>query len=595
MRAIHPIGPSHDGAESRFHGLRRGRLIVIEGAAGSGRGRLLRRLQERLRKLGYPVVIFKPRPMRTLPEPLRHRSHTPVADVLFRFAVLADQIEEVLKPALIAGKVVLVARYVFAPILSGIEKGLDPEWLTRVGSCAPEPDLAFYLESRPDALKRPEQRARHERRRALAESLGLETVPATLEEKGRMQVIWDRVVASVSPLAPSKREAGHELFVRMPGEDSERIRLRCLHPQRGRHFFFRTLRVEMQSRLAGLLDLAEVPTVFLHGNPHLDNYARTDSGSAMIDFDRARMGPYVWDLSRLMVSLSMRRRGDPVELLPESVIQALKRGYIRGAMQPELEIPGIPHLDRVPRPPELDVRYYVNNNMSWAARMREGAIATTDPKLRRVLEAYLAGRLEQDLLNVYDIREAGVARGTMGQGRFLILLTPRRKNSKRAWILIDLKSALTFDDDSAFFSNPFESHGERLLKATALYAPGMARGEGYAQVDGEEYVGRHIPPFRVKLRPRLSNGRLEECAYAIAAQLGRAHRLSVDGLEPAAFIEDFKTRFPSVLHASSIIRDEMMAAWTAYAQEAEAALEREGSKEGDDKDGDGKGGGGGEG
>jgi hypothetical protein len=46
----------------------------------------------------------------------------------------------------------------------------------------------------------------------------------------------------------------------------------------------------MQAKMPKLLDLSKIPVTFIHGNPHLDNYVRTARGSAMMDFDRSRMG-----------------------------------------------------------------------------------------------------------------------------------------------------------------------------------------------------------------------------------------------------------------------------------------------------------------
>ena len=43
----------------------------------------------------------------------------------------------------------------------------------------------------------------------------------------------------------------------------------------------------------------------MHGNPHLDNYAWTPTGYGFLDFDRARKGPYFWDLLRFMGSLRL--------------------------------------------------------------------------------------------------------------------------------------------------------------------------------------------------------------------------------------------------------------------------------------------------
>jgi len=71
-----------------------------------------------------------------------------------------------------------------------------------------------------------------------------------------------------------------------------------------RYLFFRMACPIMQSKLGRFLDLTKIPATFIHGNPHLDNYVRTFHGSAMMDFDRSRIGPYCWDIIRFLSSIS---------------------------------------------------------------------------------------------------------------------------------------------------------------------------------------------------------------------------------------------------------------------------------------------------
>jgi hypothetical protein len=91
----------------------------------------------------------------------------------------------------------------------------------------------------------------------------------------------------------------------------------------------------MRTRLSELIDLSKAPRVFLHGNPHINNFARFPNGSAMIDFDRTCIGPYLWDLVRLMVSTAFKQDGqDEIggTFLRQGVLQRLKSGYEWGLL-----------------------------------------------------------------------------------------------------------------------------------------------------------------------------------------------------------------------------------------------------------------------
>jgi uncharacterized protein (DUF2252 family) len=50
----------------------------------------------------------------------------------------------------------------------------------------------------------------------------------------------------------------------------------------------------------------------------------------MLDFDRSCMGPYGWDVVRVLCSISIRQRNHVLKLLKESVLSSFKKGYLKG-------------------------------------------------------------------------------------------------------------------------------------------------------------------------------------------------------------------------------------------------------------------------
>jgi dTMP kinase len=97
-----------------------GVLITIEGVEGSGKSTQLLRLSERLRHLGVPLVVSKEPGGTSLGRELRRlllerhpsgETWCPDAELLLFYADRAQHLERVIRPALEAGRVVLIDRF----------------------------------------------------------------------------------------------------------------------------------------------------------------------------------------------------------------------------------------------------------------------------------------------------------------------------------------------------------------------------------------------------------------------------------------------------------------------------------------------------
>jgi dTMP kinase len=134
----------------------RGRLIVIEGADGSGRTTEVTVLKERLEVEGHAVVDTGLRRSDLVSEEIDRakQGHTlGAATMALLYAVdFADQLENKIVPALAAGSTVLADRYIYTLMARAIVRGASRAWAQELYAFALRPDLVVLLEARPEIL-----------------------------------------------------------------------------------------------------------------------------------------------------------------------------------------------------------------------------------------------------------------------------------------------------------------------------------------------------------------------------------------------------------------------------------------------------------
>ena len=131
---------------------KKGRLIVLEGIDGAGKTTQARLLLRRLRYRGYKAAFFR--------EPTRGRwgreikrlarragSLTPAEELDLFVRDRRENVDKNLKPALRAGRVVVLDRYYFSTIAYQGAKGMDTGKIRRMNEAfAVRPDLVVILD-----------------------------------------------------------------------------------------------------------------------------------------------------------------------------------------------------------------------------------------------------------------------------------------------------------------------------------------------------------------------------------------------------------------------------------------------------------------
>src|SRR5262245_61391278 len=133
-----------------------GRLIVVEGADGSGRSTQIRMLVEWLEANGHSTVQVGLKRSTLVSEELERAqdgnilSRTTLS--LFYATDFADQMENIILPALRAGQMVLADRYIYTLMARDIVRGMDAKWVKNLYGMALVPDAVFYLNVAPEEL-----------------------------------------------------------------------------------------------------------------------------------------------------------------------------------------------------------------------------------------------------------------------------------------------------------------------------------------------------------------------------------------------------------------------------------------------------------
>jgi dTMP kinase len=133
-----------------------GRLIVIEGTDGVGRSTQVSLLSEWLESRGYAVVNTGLRRSelagRGIERAKRGNTLDPLTLNLLYATDFWDRFERQILPALRAGMVALVDRYIFSLMARARVRGLSTEWVENLYGFALVPDLVVYLDIDVDHL-----------------------------------------------------------------------------------------------------------------------------------------------------------------------------------------------------------------------------------------------------------------------------------------------------------------------------------------------------------------------------------------------------------------------------------------------------------
>ncbi len=159
----HIVVPQRRARRFYGHGIPRvgleqlaGKLIVVEGADGSGRSTQMALLVEWLEGGGHATVQVGLKRSTLVSVELERAQEGNILSrttlSLFYATDFADQLENIILPALKSGFIVLADRYIYTLMARDMVRGMDEAWLKNMYGIALEPDAVFYLNVPPGEL-----------------------------------------------------------------------------------------------------------------------------------------------------------------------------------------------------------------------------------------------------------------------------------------------------------------------------------------------------------------------------------------------------------------------------------------------------------
>lgn len=235
---IQQKGPATTGSLMKKNGQKAGFFITLEGGEGAGKSSQIKWLDQNLRQAGYDVLLTREPGGTPGAEIMRHvilsgaaEQFGPEMEAVLFSAARQDHVEQVIRPALEAGKVVLCDRFIDSTrVYQGISGHVDMTFLKELEQTVCEgawPDLTLLLDLDPkEGMKRANKRRSQDQapdrfeketlelqniRRngflslAKEESDRIVVIDASGKEKDVANIIWETVNARLTETKRAKQ------------------------------------------------------------------------------------------------------------------------------------------------------------------------------------------------------------------------------------------------------------------------------------------------------------------------------------------------------------------------------------------------------
>jgi hypothetical protein len=311
---------------------------------------------------------------------------------------------------------------------------------------------------------------------------------------------------------------------------------------------------------------ARQAVVTLHGDCHVEQYAVTELGRGLTDFDDSASGPVFVDIVRFGVSLHLaaRQRGWGREA--GSVYNAFRRGYKRALQDPKTEAPEPAAVRRI-------AASFMDDRAASLARA-ETLMETLPEQAPELDQARRETVLTQVARNAglpeswFRAKKIGLLRAGIGSAlsaKYLVRVEGPT-NAADDDVMIEAKEVLERESLGCIQVTPGPS---RIFTGEARLAYKPFRFPGVLYVGGKTFWVHAWTDHYVELdiqKTLLSVQELREVAYDVGVQLGRGHPKRVDEADAARLRLAILRSLPEERISKEIaaLTEETLRAWTRF-------------------------------
>ena len=350
------------------------------------------------------------------------------------------------------------------------------------------------------------------------------------------------------------------------------------------HGYFRFINIPFSrlvcTRFAHLIDTGPLgPDRFpfnLHGDAHVEQYAVTDLGRGLTDFDDSSEGPPWVDGMRFAVSTRLAALANGWDDRADAIVAEFARGYLEVIEDSTLTVPIPAVVGRYQATFKYDSLAYftwVDSIMRpLSAADRRDLLASLEPFSQLMLAAN--PELPENSFRLVRVGKLQLGVGSALDTKYLIRLEGPSPDPlddiilemKRVRSLAGIPCIQADDDD------PF-----RVLQSGARIAYEPFRFLGFVEHGGEMFwTHAWVANYReLDLAENLlSPEDLAEVAYDVGVQLGLGHLRDVGGAFQQMVVVDVRQRLREfegeLQEGSRVLADEVTEAWEAFVRASEA-------------------------
>ena len=294
------------------------------------------------------------------------------------------------------------------------------------------------------------------------------------------------------------------------------------------HGYFRFINIRFSNEVCRRFknSMTNAPALNLHGDAHLEQYAITDLGRGLTDYDDSSTGPGIVDLMRFGVSLNLACSEKGWEDLDGKLFDKLLLGYRNALENPNVAAPEPTIVKKIQSDFTIDREKY----FKWIASIMEPMPTNEPDSVIAAMQPYIqtmfveAPELNMDFFNIVQMGYLHMGIGSALDLKYLVRIHGNTDDPLDD-VVLEVKEVRNLNGieciQSGQMADPF-----RIIRGQARIAYQPFHYLGYFRFRGLNFwVHSWVDNYKEVAIGKTfqSHNELGEVAYDIGVQLGRGH------------------------------------------------------------------------